>query len=222
MEAVILAIVFFVLAGLGLGVWWFSADHVGKRRLQSVASTPIAEAAEGALVKITGTLVLAHEAELEGPITGRPCVGYVVEVKERTQAGARANWDTIVTKEDAVAFIIEDATGRALVQAAGAHLVLVRDGHVHSGSLSDHAERARAFLMQQGTPSENVLWRKKSVRYEEGVLERGEEVSVLGMATWESVPDSLRSDSHADGARWLVIRPPSGATLTVSDDPGTV
>lgn len=222
MEAVILTIVFFVLAGLGLGVWWFSADRVGKRRLRGLASTPIAEAAEGALVKITGKVALAHEAELEGPLTGRRCVGYVVEVKERTQAGARANWDTIVKKEDAVAFTMEDATGRALVQAAGAHLVLVRDGHVHSGALSDHSQRAKAFLMQQGTLSENALWKKKSVRYEEGVLERGEEVSVLGVASWESVPDDMRGEGHTSSAEWLVIRSPSGATLTVSDDPSTL
>jgi hypothetical protein len=29
MEALLLTIVFLVLAGVGLGVWWFSADHVG-------------------------------------------------------------------------------------------------------------------------------------------------------------------------------------------------
>ena len=222
MEAVILTIVFFVLAALGLGVWWFSSDRVGKRRLQSVESTPIESAAEGALVKVTGTLSLADHPELEGPLTGRRCVGYVVEVKERTQSGAKANWDTIVMTEDAVAFVVEDATGRALVKAAGAHLVLVRDGHVHSGALSDHAERAKDFLMRQGTESENVLRLKKALRYEEGVLEQGEEVSILGVANWEPVPATLRRDGDATDAKWLVLSAPSNGQLTISDDPTTI
>lgn len=222
MEALILTIVFFTLATLGLGVWWFSADRVGKRRLQSVESTPIGSAAEGALVKVTGALALADHPELEGPLTGRRCVGYVVEVKERTQSGAKANWDTIVMTEDAVTFIVEDATGRALVRAAGAHLVLVRDGHVHSGALSDHAERTRAFLMRHGTESENVLRMKKALRYEEGVLEQGEEVSILGIASWEPVPAPLRRAGDGVDAKWLVLSAPSGAQLTISDDPSTI
>jgi hypothetical protein len=222
MEALLLTIVFLVLAGVGLGVWWFSADHVGKRRLRSVASTPIAKAQEGALVKITGRLVLADQAELEGPLTGRRCVAYLVEVKERTQSGAKANWDTIIVKDNAVAFVVEDDTGRALVVASGAHLILVRDGHVRSGSLSDHAERAEAFLKVHGTPSENILRMKKSLRYEEGVLERGEEVSVLGVAVWEQVPDFMRSEGQEGGARCLVLRPLRGGSLTISDDPLTI
>ncbi len=222
MEALLLTIVFLVLAGLGLGVWWFSADHVGKRRLLSVETTPIADAQAGALVKITGRLLLADQAELEGPLTGRRCVGYVVEVKERTQSGAKANWDTIIMKEDAVAFVVEDKTGKALVMASGAHLVLVRDGHVRSGSLSDHAERAEAFLKGHGTESETILRMKKALRYEEGVLERGEEVSVLGVAAWEPVPDFMRSEGEADGATCLVLRPLRGGSLTISDDPLTI
>jgi hypothetical protein len=146
----------------------------------------------------------------------------VVEVKERTQSGAKANWDTIIVKDNAVAFVVEDDTGRALVVASGAHLILVRDGHVRSGSLSDHAERAEAFLKVHGTPSENILRMKKSLRYEEGVLERGEEVSVLGVAVWEQVPDFMRSEGQEGGARCLVLRPLRGGSLTISDDPLTI
>jgi hypothetical protein len=222
MEALVLTVVFFVLAGVGVGVWWFSADNVGKRRLRSLVTTPIADANEGALVKITGRLVLADQAELEGPLTGRRCVGYVVEVKERTQSGAKANWDKIIVKENAVAFVVEDATGKALVMASGAHLVLVRDGHVRSGSLSDRAERAEVFLKGHGTPSETVLRMKKSLCYEEGVLERGEDVSVLGVAAWEEVPAFMRSAGQQDIAKCLVLRPLPGGSLTISDDPLTI
>lgn len=222
MEAVILTILFFALAAFGVGVLWFSRDQRGKRRLKTRPSTPIAEAKEGALVKITGKLARAGSAALEAPLTARPCVGYVIEVKERTQSGANANWTTIVTREDVVEFVVQDATGRALVKAVGAHLVLVRDGHLRSGALGDHAERAHAFLLEQGTPSENVLRMKKSVRYEEGVLEPGEEVSVLGVARWESIPDSMRSDRDAGDAKWLTLGTSSEHALTVSDDPSTL
>ncbi|MEZ4338074.1 MAG: GIDE domain-containing protein [Sandaracinaceae bacterium] len=213
MEVVILTVVFFALAALGFGLWWFSGHQVGKRRLQKVLTTPIAEAPEGAWVKVTGTLTFAGEEELEGPLTGRRCAGYVIEVKERMRSGANVNWETIITKEDAVAFVIEDATGKALVKAGGAHLVLVRDGHVRSGDVDEHSERAQAFLMAQGTPSENVLRKKKAFRYEEGVLEPGEEVSVLGVATWTV---------GADGVRHLVVEATEEHPLTISDDPSTL
>lgn len=220
MEAVILTIVFLALAGLGIAYWWFHADHVGKRRLKSVPRTPIAEAAEGQLVKVTGTLVVADQPGLEAPVTGRSCVGYVIEIKERMQSGATANWETLVTKEDAVVFLVEDDTGRAFVKAEGAHLVLVRDGHVQSGLLSDHSERAKAFFAEQGTESQQALWKKKAVRFEEGVLEPGEEVSVLGVAAWEDVPEAMRGETNA--ARWLTLTAPPDAILTISDDPATL
>lgn len=213
MEAVILTLVFFALAGVGFGIWWFSSHQIGMRRLQQVPTVPIAEAKEGVLVKVTGTLSPVGEAALEGPLTGRRCVGYVIEVKERMRSGANVNWETIVTKEDAVTFAIEDASGSALVKAPGAHLVLVRDGHVRSGTVDENSERAQAFLMAQGTPSENVLRKKKAFRYEEGVLEPGEEVSVLGFGTWEEGPD---------GVKRLVVEASPEHPLTISDDPATL
>ncbi|MCB9592197.1 MAG: hypothetical protein H6719_05655 [Sandaracinaceae bacterium] len=213
MELVILTVVFFALAAFGVGLWWYSADHVGKRRLKNLESTPIADAPDGSLVKITGKLVRAVDEGLEGPLTGRRCTGYVIEVKERTYSGANVNWHTIVMQEDAVSFVVEDATGSALVKAAGAHLVLVRDGHLRSGDLAENSERAEAFLLANGTPSENILRMKKSIRYEEGVLEPGEEVSVLGVGTW---------GTDGDGAKRLVLEASPEHPLTISDDPSTL
>lgn len=222
MEAVILAVLFFVLAALGFGVLWFSRDQRGKRRLKNLESSAIADVQDGALVKITGKLSLGGLQQLDAPLTGRTCVGYVVEVKERKQSGANANWITIITKEDAVDFVVEDATGKALVKAAGSHLVLVRDGHLRSGALSDHSDRGQAFLLAQGTPSENILRMKKSLRYEEGVLEAGEEVSVLGIARWEAIPESMRREGDAADAKWLAFDTKDAHTLTISDDPSTL
>lgn len=222
MEAVILTIVFLALAVFGVGVLWFSKDQRGRRRLKNLESSPIANATEGSLVKVRGTLALAGSTDLDAPLTGRRCVGYVVEVKERRQAGADANWVTLVMKEDAVAFVVEDATGRALVNTEGAHLVLVRDGHVRTGELSDCAERAQKFLVELGTPSENALWTRKSLRYEEGVLEPGEEVSVMGVGRWETVPAAMRRPGDGEDAKWLVLHSTSEQVLTISDDPSTL
>ncbi|MGE0786408.1 MAG: GIDE domain-containing protein [Sandaracinaceae bacterium] len=213
MEVIGLTVLFFVLAAGGFAAWWFSADQRGKRRLKEALKTRIADAPQDALVKITGTLARVDERELEAPITGRRCVGYVIDVKEHRVAGANPHWETIILKEDAIPFLLEDETGTALVHANGAHLVLVRDGHVRSGALDEHSERAKAFLMAQGTESENVIRKKKAFRYEEGVLEPGEEVSVLGVAHWEH---------DAEGTKRLVLDPARGQTLTISDDPSTL
>jgi hypothetical protein len=145
----------------------------------------------------------------------------VVEVRERRQSGPNSNWHTLLRKEDAVAFVIEDGTGRALVKAAGAHLVLVRDGHLRSGFIDDASERAKAFLMELGNTSESLLG-NASIRYEEGVLEPGEEVSVLGVATWETDSDSIGSEGNRDRGKRLILDVASEHAVTISDDPSTL
>ena len=65
---------------------------------------------------------------------------------------------------------------------------------------------------KHGMKSKSLLGFNKSLRYKEGVLEAGEEVSVCGQGTWEREPSSGQGD------KLLVIRGTYDARLLVSDD----
>ncbi len=216
-----LLIIAAVLVGYFL-FWWFSADQVAKRRLEKAKAVSIADAPEGAIVKVTGRLVFEGEAALEGPLTGRTCAGFTVVVKERRQSGKSSYWKTVLDIHDTVDFVVEDETGRALVKAGGAKLLLIRDEHIRSGFLTDAPIHAEALLLDNGMKSENFLGMNKAMTFAEGVLEPGEEVAILGVGTWEMDPDPTRSEGYRDRAKRLVIDMADDGTMIISDDPSTL
>lgn len=207
-----------VVAGGAALKWWFSADQEATRRLKTLTSVLIADATEGALVKVTGRLTLAGDTSLEAPLSGRRCAAYRAEVEERRSSGKSSHWVNIIRDDDVMDFAIEDDTGRALIKAIGAKLVIERDDHQTSGTFNDASERAEAFLMLHGKSSESFLGLNKGMRYQEGVLEPGEEVTVLGKARWEMDPDKSRSAGYRDRAKRLVIDMADDGTLIISDD----
>ncbi len=217
---------FFVLVLLVFGVvgflfWWFSAEQVAKRKLKKAEAVSIARAQEGSLIKIAGTLCL-EAASLDGPLSGRACAGYLVEVKEKRRSGKNSHWRTVIREQEMVSFLVEDETGRALVKAGGATLVLVRDSHESSGFLNDAPGHVEAFLQRHGRSSEGFLGMNKTMRYTEGVLEPGEEVAVLGVARWELDPDPTRTDGYRGRGKRLVVDMSDDGTMIVSDDPSTL
>lgn len=221
MEFVVLIVLVAVLA-FAFVLWWFSSEQVAKRKLKKAVAVPIAEAVEGSLVKITGQLALADTEALAGPLTGRACAGYTVEVQERRRSGKSSHWHTVISTQDTVSFVVEDETGKALVKPHGATLVLVRDAHLSSGFLNDASQRIEEFLASHGRSSEGFLGMNKAMRYKEGVLEPGEEVAVLGLAKWEMDPDPTASEGYRGRAKRLVVDMSDEGTLIVSDDQATL
>jgi hypothetical protein len=88
MELVLIAgVVSIALGAVGFW-WWLSDEQVAKRKIKSAAVVRIAEAKEGDLIKIVGRLAFDEDVQLlEGPLTGRRCVGYHVEVLEKHSRG---------------------------------------------------------------------------------------------------------------------------------------
>lgn len=213
---VILVLVAFVV--IAILAWYFDEERRAKRALRSIPAMPIAEAPEGGVVKVCGTLRYAGEP-IVAPLSGRSCAAFLVEVEEHQRSGKQSRWRTIITERNAVDFLVEGADGHALVRASGAQLVLVRDARFTSGVFNDATPELERYLARHGHHSTGLFGFNKAIRYKEGVLEEGEEVAVLGLARWEHDPDvAAAGGGYRERPRRLVLDLSDQGQLLVSDD----
>ena len=107
MELVLIAGVVSLALGAVGSWWWLSDEQVVKRKIKSADVVRIAEAKEGDLIKIVGRLAFDEDVQpLEGPLTGRRCVGYHVEVLEKYSRGKSSQWHKIISTQEMVDFLM--------------------------------------------------------------------------------------------------------------------
>ncbi|MGA7981114.1 MAG: GIDE domain-containing protein [Chromatiaceae bacterium] len=196
----VVAVLAVIFLRRGLDAFW---------RLRTVADTPTARirSATQGYVELCGR-ALAHNRVLTAPLTRLPCVWYRFKVQERRRSGKNDRWVTIDRGEAELPFVLEDDTGRCLVEPAGAD--------VHSQAKDTWYGSAR----HTPRPRESG-WLQLSRRYrftEERIL-RGEPLYLLGrfetprrgveeregvtrhlLARWKQDPARMaRFDANGDG-----------------------
>jgi hypothetical protein len=196
-----------VIAGVGLS-YVFSADARTRRALKKRTVTPIRGLRDGELVRVRGQ-VIAGERVLEAPLSRRSCVYYLATVDQET---GRNHWREVAREERHAEFVIDDGTGKLHVNMAVSRVAVVRDLHTRSGTFDDASEVEETFLRRHGLQSTNFIGLNLAIRYEEGTIEPGEEVTALGL---------VRTEVRA-GQRVLVLDAPDDGPLLVSDDPRAV
>lgn len=209
--AVIAAAVTAAAAGAGVA-YSMSTDARVRRELGQVRRVALADAKDGQVVRVTGR-VRAVESGLRAPLSGRHCVYYLATAEAIHDRRRRADggWGE-VREERYVDFLIEDASGVARVSMRAPRVAIVRDLHTRSGTFDDANAAEEAFLRRYGVQSTTALGLNRDLRYLEGALEIGEEVTVLGRAHVEL----------AEGRRLVTIEAPPGGSVLVSDDPRVV
>lgn len=196
-----------VIASVGLS-YVFSADARTRRALKKRPVTPIRGLREGEVVRVRG-VVVAGERVLAAPLSGRASVYYLATVD---QESGRNHWREVAREERFVEFIIDDGTGKLAVSMSVPRVAVVRDHHTRSGTFDDANETEAAFLRRHGLISTNFIGLNLSIRYDEGVLEPGEEVTALG---------TVRAEVRG-GQRVLVLDALDDGPLLLSDDPRAV
>ncbi len=179
-----------IVAGVGALIWYLSKRQALTRKLKQAKAWSIGELPEDTLGKIVGTARPAAEP-LTGPISGRPCVFYVVSV---VQDHGKSS-STIIHEVRGVPFYLEDGTGRALVDPQGAEVVLEQDFSTSSGILDDATPVEEAFLRRHGKEPQGWAF-NKSLSYRESIIEIGEKVAVLGSGVREPDPDAPPSGDY--------------------------
>jgi len=203
----------------------FSADKRLKRQLASTPRTPIGHAG-GGLTKIVGQLGYCYPP-LVAPISGRHCAAYQVLVEElevELLNPAKRKMVPIIHEIRGQPFLLYDETGRAFVaydEQTG--LLIKRDVDLKSGTLRDATPAMEALLNRYGHSSTRIFGMNKGIRYYEGVLEAGEWVTVIGMASRELDPDpnviaAAAAAGYPSPPTWVVVRAAPGVELRVTDD----
>lgn len=215
----------FVFAALVVGLvlflgWWFSADQRAKRAMRGVPKRSIADVIEGERARIVGAVDVPEPTY--APLSGRPCAYWRVTVEERRSSGKNSYWRTIVDEHEGVDFFLTDSTGKAKVEAMHVQPVLAHDARGGSGFLNDPTPELQAFLTERGHDTQGWIF-NKTIRFREGVAERGELVAVVGTGRWERDPDekARAGSGYREAAmpqRLVMSAPEDGSPLLLSDE----
>jgi E3 ubiquitin ligase len=110
-----------------LGGGWFALRSIRMARL--IEDTPrsrVRSAAQG-YVELSGRAICLPGTENLAPLTRRPCVWWRYRVQQRTESRSgnrrREGWRTINQGRSDVPFMIDDGTGRCVVQPLGAEVM---------------------------------------------------------------------------------------------------
>lgn len=204
-------IVFTVLVG-ALAIFasiYFARDARARRKLARAPVEAIAAITPGTTARITGTIEYL-DGELVAPLSKRTCAYYLVIVEEYRSSGKSGNWVEILREEQHLDFLVRDASGVAQIRMDSPHAVVVRDHKTRSGTFDDATPIEAAFLERFSKTSTNFLGLNRSLRYSEGALEFGEQLTVLGLAR------------RCEGEVRLVFESPPDGPLLLTDHPGTV
>jgi molybdopterin-binding protein len=183
--------------------WWI------RRQVRRLSITAIDRVSDGARVKISGRLDPGRQP-LEAPITGRPCAAWSVEVQEGT------SFTSILVEVQAQDFALRDGSARAaLVRTGQASIVFDSDASVWQRQVTG---RMRAFLERHRVPDRGYYGGGAPLRYIEGVLEAGEEVSVVGTARVE-LDATSDAASYREPPMRVVLDATPRAPLWILDGP---
>ena len=210
MEPIIFFLIIIVVGGSALYQYYFNTENILKRQLKNTPGKKIHEFSSTEEGKIVGKVAL-HQEILNAPLSDRQCVYYKVIVEQKKSRGKSSHWVEIFTDEKAVDFLVDQNGERALVKKDFLHGVLERDASYSSGFLNDPSPKLLKYLRQYGVESTNVLGFNKTFRYKEGILELGEEIAIMGQASWED------PDPNTGGYKRLVFTGNGASPVYVSD-----
>jgi len=150
-----------------------SEDGRIRRTLRTARQVSIADAPEGEVVRLDGTVVPGET--VAAPLTGRRCVYYVAIVEEDT---GDDDWHECARETGGVSFAIDDGTGRAIVDLTDARVDVDLDRETDSGGLDHPTAAERDFLRRHRVEHTGRLFHKK-LRYREGVFAVGERIAIM-------------------------------------------
>ncbi len=150
-------VILLVICAIGVLSWYFGATQRLKRQLKAAKPWSLNELPEDTHGRVTGRAVAIGE-QLAGPLTGRRCVYYLAIVEEQRSTGRSSYWRTIASETRGVPFMIDDGTGRAIIDPTGAEVALDFDGNSKSGTFNKADPVQEAFLACHGQNSDGWVF----------------------------------------------------------------
>jgi hypothetical protein len=167
-----------------------SPNAVMRRQLKAAPRTKIGELPESQVCSAVGrTRPLEMTPLLHAPLSGRPCFYYVIEAEMRE----RGSWVLIARERQGVPFVIQDASGRAVIEPAEARIDIEYD--LTDIIWANPHPREHQFIVRV-KPDVAPLLYTKQVRFREAIIGPDELVSVLGAGVREPDPLAPPSESY--------------------------
>ena len=132
---------------------------------------------------------------LVAPYSQRKCVFYQIRIQQKVSNGKSSHWRTIVEEEKSQEFFVETSSDFVIVKPTDVPrnyiTYLVKDKKQSSGTFNDPTPKFEALLKRYNIESQTLFGFNKSLRYHEGIIEIGEQITVAGIAKWRSLSEPL-------------------------------
>lgn len=168
-------------AVLGLAIFaaslYFERGAVLRRKMRAVPATSIALAKEGHRVRLTG---LPTAEPLYAPLSGKPCVHYVVVVEELRILQKHNIWKIRASEEQWVDFVLTDASGTVPVSTEHSKSAAIFRS-AKNGAFALDPPSVQAFLSRQAAKGIRIpSLPHRKIRMTEAILEVGSTITVVG------------------------------------------
>lgn len=210
---VILVICF--IAGIVFLILYYNPKQVIIRTLAKIPYKPASSLKTNQLSKVSGKALHVKEPLL-APYSQRKCVFYQIIIQQKVSSGKSSHWKTIVHEEKFQDFFIDTNSDFVIVKPSNHPKnyisYLVKDKNQSSGTFNDPTPKFTEVLNRYQINHENFFGFNKRLRYEEGIIEIGERITVAGIAKWKALseplpeyPYSTIAELESDGKQKLII-----------------
>jgi hypothetical protein len=176
------------------------------------------------IVRVTGRVRAGSEL-IQAPVSGRPCVAFHLLIEQWVNVRRVPRWDVLLELQDVRPFSIVDESAEAMIDPDGPTAVVLVFDKSGPSRRFDEADRTQFKELKRILESAGIsitfwLGGSKILRFREGVLEEGEEVSAGARGVGEIRPDGERLGLREPPTR-VVLRGSEEEPLLISDCPAT-
>lgn len=192
--AIIIIIAIFVIGTIIFLAYHYSSKQVIIRTLSKIPLKPASGLRTNELSKVSGKALHVKEPLL-APYSQRKCVFYQIKIEQKVNSGKSSHWRTLIEEERSQEFFVETNSDFVIVKPIDEPknyiTYLVKDKKQSSGTFNSPTPEFEALLRRYNIESQTFFGFNKQLRYREGIIEIGEQVTVAGIAKWRSLSEPL-------------------------------
>ncbi|GAA3600899.1 GIDE domain-containing protein [Flavivirga amylovorans] len=204
-------------------LYYFNKKQVILRKLSKTRHRAISSLKTNEFVKVHGKALHVKEP-LIAPLSKRKCVFYTMKLERKVSSGKSSYWKTVVDEEKTQDFFLEQNGSYVIVRPKSFpnknyKSFLVKDKKASSGVFNDPTPEFKALLKAYNIDSEGFFGFNKKLRYEEGVIEIGEKLTVAGIAKWKTLNEPIPEYAYS---KIVELISDEKEKLIITDHPNTL
>lgn len=191
---VVIPIIIIIFGALIFSSYYFGTKQVVLRTLSKIPHKSVNSFKTNEVVKFTGK-ALHVEEPLIAPLSKRKCIFYYMKIEQKKSSGKSSHWKTIVSEQKIQNFFLEHNGNMVIVKPKmypkNYKSYLVIDKKTNSGTFNDPNPEFESLLRRYNIDSTNFFGFNKQLRYKEGVIEIGEQITVAGIVNWKNLSEPI-------------------------------